>query len=158
MVLGTQEGVGAIVFLALDVRCIETGGKKGVEVEGEMRQEVHKVDKLGLPGAGSVAHPAEGGCVVCCNSEYVPVMVRDCFGRGLALGKEDEHHEVDIDDDAYEFIHVDVVLRKGWVGDKPDGQVTEDHIGETPLEGEAKGEASHGSIAGIGESGEVGVS
>ena len=34
MVLGTRECVGAIVFLALDVRCIETGREDGVEMEG----------------------------------------------------------------------------------------------------------------------------
>ena len=116
-----------------------------------MRQEVRKVDKLGFPGAGGMAHPTEGGCVVCCDSEDVPITVRKWWSRGLTLGEEDEHHEEDIDDDAYEFMHIDVVLRERWISDEPDRQVAEDGVGQTPLERETEGETSHGDVTGIGK-------
>ena len=76
---------------------------------------------------------------------------------GLELG-EGHHHEESIDNNAYEFMDVDVVFWLGRVLCLPGWEGAEDVIVKSPLEGEGLTISTHSYVACIRAGSEVGVS
>ena len=119
MILRPGEGVGLHVELSLDVGSVKTGGMDRVEVESDVRKEIDKVDKLGFARSRRMCHPAQGRGIISGHSEDEAINIGDVGVLDVVHVAENQHEEKDVDEDANEFMDVDMVLWSRWVWGLP---------------------------------------